>query len=243
MVKSNKKTHIILFFKNKPIIFAPILKVNHTLMKKLLLFLTALTLLLTSCGNSQNSGAEEPCDSIISSDLAFYRLHGKVHKVTYMEIGLEYEFDEQGNLISFLNHDPFIEEPIMETDTLGNRTEYSSFKKNQDGQIAQIIGTESVNTYTWENGLVVADEGSGNGLTWKCSYEHDANGNCIYQHAIYYDVFNKTESSGTTTYTFIVKDEHGNWLERSEKYIPDVATATNKETAPYKQTRTITYYE
>lgn len=233
--------------RNKHTIFALILinrtnnNNDNTNMKKILFLVSILALAFASCGNPQG-GSEEQCDSIMSKDLAFYRLHGKVHKVSYAEIGLEYEFDENGTLISFMGQDPYIDKPVREVDTLGNVTEYSSFKKDKDGQIIQILGVESVNTYTWEDGLVIADEGSGPGMTWSCSYEHDKYSNASYQHATYYDVFNKSESSGTTTYTILLKDEHGNWLERSEKYIPDTPSETNKETAPRKQTRTITYY-
>lgn len=186
---------------------------------------------------------DETCDSIYSSDLAFYRLHGPVHKVTYAEIGLEYEFDEAGNLISFLGHDPFIKKAEIVTDTLGNSTEYSAFKRNENGQIAQIFGVNSVNTYIWEDGLVIGDEGSSDGLKWICSYEHDKFGNASYQHARYIDIINNVESSGTTTYTILKKDSHGNWITRSEKYIPDTPSETNKETPPYNQSRTITYYK
>jgi len=211
-------------------------------MNKNLFLVSILALLLSACGNNQQSATDEPADPILSSDLAFYRLHGQVKKVTYSDTGLEYEFDAKGVLTSFDGKDPYLDEPKRETDSVGSVIETSVFKKNKEGQIVQILGVGSVNNYTWEDNQVVSDTGSGNGLTWNCDYEHDANGNAIYEHAEYYDVFNKKQSSGTTTYTILSKDEHGNWLERSAKYVPDATSKDEKESAPYKQVRTITYY-
>lgn len=214
-------------------------------MRKNLLLISFLTLLLTSCGNSgqPQDSTDAPCDSIMSTDLAFYRLHGRVKTVFYTDTGLQIQFDAQGNLISFDGKDPYVETAKIEKDSLGNEVEYSAFKKNKQGQIVQILGVGSVNTYTWENGQVVGDTGSGQGMTWNCTYENDAQGNAIFDHAQYNDVFNNVKSSGTTTYTILARDSHGNWLERSAKYVPDTPSDEDKESSPYKQTRTITYYE
>jgi len=211
-------------------------------MSKKLFLVSLLALVLASCGNSTSNNVEEPCDSILSSDLAFYRLHGQVKKVTYVDTGLEYEFDAKGVLTSFDGKDPYLAEPQRDEDSLGVVVESSVFKKNNEGQIVQILGVGSVNNYTWEDKLVVGDTGSGNGLTWNCTYEHDQYGNALYEHAEYYDVFNKQQTSGTTTYTILSKDEHGNWIERSAKYVPDATSKGEKERA-YRQTRTITYHE
>lgn len=209
-------------------------------MKRIFTIVSILALVLASCGNNAD---DKQSDEMQSADLCFYRLHGPVYRVTYADTGLQYEFDKDGNLTLFNGYNPFEVEGARDTDSLGNVYETHAFLRNDEGRIIQIKGANTENNYTWENGLVVADEGQGDGMKWKCSYEHDANGNAIYEYDVYTDVLGKQLSRGTTTYTILNTDEHGNWIERSVKYVPDHATANDRESEPYNQKRKIEYYQ
>lgn len=210
-------------------------------MKKLLAIVSIIALALSSCANHNSSDSDSAENDMLSNDLRYYRLHGQVQKVVYSDTGLVIEFDKDGKLVSFNGYNPFCETK-EDNDSTSNVYAPSSFIRDEEGRISIIKTATTVNNYTWENGLVVMDEGEGENMKWTCSYEHDANGNAIYEYDVYTDNLGKELSRGTTSYTILNTDDHGNWIERSAKYTPDHVTADDRESGPFHQKREIIYY-
>lgn len=216
-------------------------------MKKhdLLMAVCAMLLVFGACGNGQKpetkeDGSETPqgttqvnAESTIS-DLAFFDLQGPVKSCDGVV------FDRAGRVVTVDGIDPFsIDGPYRDIDSTGEFAEYCQWSRDDQGNIACLYCVESINNYEWENGRVVGENGSGEGIDWVVKYQFNPEGRVIKLFTYYVNEEGTQELHMETHFEYLKFDDHGNWIQRNMKYY-DVQIGYNYEDV---STRSIEYYE
>ena len=205
---------------------------------KLLLAACAMLLVFSACGNSQNqNGKKDTKEPTVttSPDLAFWDLKGPVKMCDGVE------FDRQGKIVKVDNHDPFsIDGPYRDYDTVTySFTEYCQWIRNSEGYMAQMLCVESINNYVWENGRVVAETGSGEGIDWDVRYQYNPDGLLLQKNLYYLDEEGQKELVEITEYEYLDFDTHSNWTRRKVTNRDVTIGYVNEDV----ETRAIQYYE
>ena len=203
---------------------------------KLLLAACAMLLVFGACGNSQNQKENEDATEVTktSTDLAFFDLQGPVKSCDGVE------FDRSGRIVTVDGIDPFaIDGPYRDIDTTGDVKEYCQWIRDDEGNIASLYCVESINNYEWEDGRVIGENGSGEGIDWVVKYQFNPEGRVIGICTYYVNEEGALELNIETRFEYLEFDDHGNWIRRNMKYF-DVTIDYNYEE---EQTRTIEYYE
>lgn len=202
-------------------------------MKKQILFLGTVALMLTSCGGSGKSAANEAgsvaadtvaeasavsaADELITPDLIYAQVKGPVRSVSTNDFADKIEFNENGMIVKIENYSDF-----------SPRTA----KRDADGRL--ISWSYETASLTWENGLPKTFIVSENEVNNTYTYTYDADGRLVKEE-ILYEFAGEEPSTETVTYTYGADsfDSHGNWIKRT--------TSRNGETTELK--RTIEYYK
>lgn len=169
------------------------------------------------------------------NDLLFFDLKGPVKSMTDDE--KTYKFNENGILVLIDNRDPFEPQTQEELEKIieqGRYNDYYHYVRDENGLISKISYYEGYNGFNWENGRIVKNEGGGEGLDWKTTYEYDENGDVIGSTYTEYEYYSDDPTfESVSTYTIQKRDQYGNWIEREVK----------NQTDNRVEKRTITYYE
>lgn len=208
--------------------------------KYFLPFIVAAT--ITACGNktsnnnesadstnavSATAGDEVKADNIkpddfTSPDLAYFNVHGPVHKL--FAFGSTYEFDEDGKLIKMDDYDPFKESERIYDEETCQFEETTCYKRDAKGRISETYGLESFSEIIWENDHLAREEGQVEGTEFTYHYSYDKNGDLVKMIAEYRSVgYNDEEGDDEyyekveTKYTIRKHDAHGNWTLRTDE--------------------------
>lgn len=157
-------------------------------------------------------------DSFTSPDLAFFELHGNVHKL-YGAYSV-YEFDKKGNLIKVDSKSPFDEAKREYDEVTEEFKDVEGYKRGAKGYISEISTIESSTEYTWKDGKVAGYKGEGEGTGYSCTYTYNADGEKVKAVEKYYDIMDDNGEAeaeeNITNYKITKRDGHGNWIERME---------------------------
>lgn len=206
---------------------------------KLLLAACAMLLVFGACGNGQNQKdnegtTEATTTTAPSTDLVFFDLQGPVKSFDGVE------FDRSGKVVTIDGIDPFtIDGPYRDIDTTGEFAEYCQWSRNDEGNISSIYCVESINNFEWEDGRVIGENGSGEGIDWVVKYQYSPEGRLIEIKTYYVNEEGVQELTLITQFEYLEFDDHGNWIRRNMKYF-DVTIDYNYES---ELTRSIEYYE
>jgi hypothetical protein len=207
-------------------------------MKNIKHLLAACVMLLVfgACGNIHNKKVDTKEPTVTTSpDLAFWDLKGPVKMCDGVE------FDRQGKTVKVDNYDPFaIDGPYRDYDTVtGSFTEYCQWTRNSEGYMEEMLCVESINNYVWEDGRVVEEIGSGEGIEWDVRYQYNPDGLLLGTYLYYLDEEGQKELVEITEYEYLDFDTHGNWTRRKVTNRDVTIGYVNENVV----TRTIQYYE
>ena len=227
-------------------------------MKKIHLLLAACAMLVVmgSCGNSQNQSQNqnEVNDEgliFVSSDLAFFELHGHVKSCNYAvdPTGQHFdcvEYDRSGKIISVDGYNPFeLEEPWSElNEETSTMEDHCQWNRDDHGQIATYYCDWSGATFTWTKGLPSSVIRSHEDMMYKYELEYNSNGNLVKQ-TVYGGTDEELEDNTMALdhileYTYLEFDDQGNWIRRIEKWTDAELDFLNGEE---EFTRSIEYYK
>ncbi len=197
--------------------------------------------MLASCGGAKTQNTEtsaqdksETSTEVINNDLrtadlSFCDVHGPVKSI--QEDYYQYEFSADGQLVSVLgDKDVFTRTEPVRVDA---SHELSVYKRNEKGEICEILHPEGYTNYTWENGRVVSSNYDSEGSAGAYKFIYDENGDLksICGHEIDGDE-DDNSSVNCREYKITKRDSHGNWIER--ELVSD---------DPFVEKRTIEYYK
>ena len=187
-----------------------------------------------SCGNSQNQSQNqnEVNDEdliFVSSDLAFFELHGHVKSCNYAvdPTGQHFdcvEYDRSGKIISVDGEDPFtLEEPWSEVNEETSMMEdHCKWLRDDQGQIHSFYGEWTDAEFTWKDGHVSLIWKNHEDMTYRHELKYDADGRLVKQ-TVYGGTIDEVEDDAMVLdhileYTYLEFDDHGNWTRRNEKW-------------------------